>query len=323
VDADRPHTAEADTDRAQAGPLALHIGLPKTATSFLQEVIFQPAADLTYVHREQGEEEQRLAMLLKRLPRFKERKLLKRLPRFKERRLAGVLADLNEALLGVHHKRPPGSSGTTLISDENISVGRLEVWTGEGPSPEQVADRLAALAGSEDLPHRSVSVILGIRRQDQWLGSRYAQSASEFDEFRQSDFDRRMRELCDGELEGPMQWLDYAETRRHLAGALGEENVFIVPMEYLAVAPEEILGRLGSFLGGVELVGLHPPVPEDPSKVRRNVKSVGANTWRLLGGAGSVTLSESLGRELLARFRSSNQELSEEIDIDLGRLGYW
>jgi hypothetical protein len=291
-------------------PLLLHVGLPKTATTFLQRTIFEHTPDLIYVHR-QGPDEKHLGRCLWCCQRVGEEKL------------AATLTETNASIGRIHQKRQT-KARTMLISEESISMGRMEIWDGSGPTPGRVAARTAAFARSGDLPHRSVKVILGVRRQDQWLASRYAQSASEFDQPGEGDFEKRAREICAGGLDASLQWLDYAEARRQLLGALGEESVFIVPMELLGAAPRRLMERMGHFLGGVPLADVYSRAEQNPRMpMRRNAKSTGPNSWKLRRTETSITLSKSTTDVIRERFKDSNEELSEAIGVDLQSLGYW
>jgi hypothetical protein len=276
--------------------LMLHIGLPKTGTTFLQYRIFNRQRELAYIHRP-GSGFWSIENLLKRHPRA-----LPVLSPFIERLIARSVAERD-----------------LLVSNENISINANEAWQGTGPSPARVADRLA------DLGRRvgGVRIVLGIRRQDQWLGSRYAESAKQFAEFGQADFERRIAALCGQQLRGAVEWLDYHATYAALGARLGNDNVLLLPSETVSDEPEAALARLQAFLGCTTFVDVYRRLLADNVGMRRNVLSAGVNRWQMRGREETLTLPDPLMERVLERFAGSNRAVAAASGLDLGRLGYY
>ena len=274
--------------------LILHIGLPKTATTFLQHRVFPHVPNLTYLHRVRGPEAAAVCHDFRKFARA-----------------AAPLA-LGYRLRIAAGLRALAPSGPALVSDENISVLATGFWTGEGADPDRFAGRLGSAGG---LP-RPAKVIIGIRRQDQWLASRYAESSKHFPDFCQADFERRMAALTGAaRLAGPFRWLDYRAVRQAFLAALGPGNVFVLPLERLAAAQDETLEALGDFLGSRDFLRASSnPGAGVPGK-RRNSLSEGENLWRLKRDGTPLMLAPELEAALRARFAVSNRALAAEMAL--------
>ncbi len=272
-----------------SGVLVLHIGLPKTATTYLQHSLFPGAVGLTYVHRTHSDAARDICTDLRGLAHASP--LLWRLSLLRLGRRIGAL----------------GAPGTLLISEENASLAAGGFWRGQGRGPDRLAPRLAALARRLGRPLR---VIVGIRRQDQWLASRYAESSRIFAQFDQADFDRRMTEIAGSDtLPGPLAWLDFAHVADTLGATLGPENVLLVPMERLRRDPSGVRSALAAFIGATDLA----PVPPGPGRRRggrkANQLSRGENLWRMRSDGSALTLVPDVQAALRARFAASNARL--------------
>jgi hypothetical protein len=276
--------------------LVLHIGLPKTATTFLQHKILKRADGLQFIHRITGRRAAGLCLALKRAAAAHDDAEAATY----RRRVTRLLGRLTEP-----------APDCVLVSDENVSVHPADFWTGTGADPKLVARRLRRLGRGLDPPLAGLRVIVGIRRQDQWLGSRYAESAKLFPGFGQADFDRRMRAVAEApELAGPLGWLDFAAMRKTFGRAIGADNLLIVPMERLTEAPRETLAEMGGFLGGIDLVHRYDRAEARGDGLRRNTLSAGENTWRLRSGEDAITLDPGVQAALRARFAAANAALA-------------
>lgn len=278
--------------------LVLHIGLPKTGTTFLQQQVFARAADAGFVHRRQGPEAAALCRSLRRYVRSGRFAAL-----LHRRRIRSELA----ALSG---KSTLPDDRVLLVSDEGISLQPGQFWRSEGPGPRQVAQRIASL-----MPGTGTRVVIGIRRQDQWLASRYAESSKDLIGLDQSDFDRRMHDLARRKvLDGPLAWLDYAAVRQEFSAALGPENLLLVPLEWIGARPEETIRQLEGFCG---------LTPGDAwalkaSRQARNPLSKGPNTWRMRRGGKMLHMDPEIEAALRARFAASNETLAQTLPAAFG-----
>ena len=147
--------------------LCFHIGLPKTATTYLQWSIFPTIARVDLIHQSQGDKRARkfLVDLKNYCTLGRRRNPLKRTLRNWSARRQVLLKD-----------RVPAPR-CTVFTSENISMTPNGVWTGDGPPPAVVAERLAITAEELGVAARHVKIIFGLRSQAPWLASRYAESS--------------------------------------------------------------------------------------------------------------------------------------------------
>ena len=204
-----------------------------------------------------------------------------------------------------------------VVSDENISGRAIRFWKGKGVGPEQLAERLSELRDDVRDVFPTVRVIIGIRRQDQWLASRYAESSTVFQEFDQPDFDRRISELSQKhDFEPAYQWLDFHKVHSVFSTVLGSENLLMLSMERLSVEPEIALAELGSFIGvPMRLVHTYKDLIDENGRVVRNKLSSGSDTWRMRRADSTLHLKKPSQHSILARMADSNRNLEKLIPL--------
>lgn len=272
--------------------VVLHIGLPKTGTTFLQHRVFAQAEGLRLVHRRLTPEWERLCYDLRRYGRCPG--LLA--PFFRHRVASGLRA------------AAPADPGTLLLSDENVGVDAYSLWRDRGPSPERIADRLVPLAEAV-APLGQLRVLIGVRRQDRWLASRYAESSRYFPRFDQIDFDRRMARLHGMRaLPGPWRWADYAHVEQTFTARLGAENVMLLSLEHILARPVLSMRALGNFIG-VKLARASAR-----KRGKRNARTIGEDVWRM-GNNAELRLTADVRDMILERFGPSNAELAARAEL--------
>ncbi|MEO7223538.1 MAG: hypothetical protein ABIY37_13800 [Devosia sp.] len=280
--------------------LLFHIGLPKTATTFVQYRIFQPAVGHRFLHRRAPGDGETVC------------KLVKALIRAEGEEDASLLHDIAQLL------KPYANGTTTIITDEGISLGPVDFWTGEAPTPARVAKGLSSIRAALAGLFPEIRVVIGVRRQDSWLPSRYAQSSKSMKEFGQEDFDRRALEIAAGPLRGPIEWLNYSVVRSLFAAEFGEDNLLIYSMEKLREDPDGVLGELGRFAGNLDFVGYRDQAVASGEPLFENILSVGEDAWKLAGKRGTLTLKPHIRSALIARFAASNEAAGRHIDLRFG-----
>ena len=280
--------------------LCFHIGLPKTATTFLQWEVLPLLTGTTLVHKYQGDARAReyLRAMKVRCQTGTRRAWLKRVWRSwpVRRRL-----------------RAPGG---VLLTSENISMVPDAVWTGVGPGPAEIAARLAAEAADLGVPARRVKILFGLRAQAPWLASRYAESAKHNPDFDQADFARRIAAIADGTAQGaPLGWLDYAHVYDTLADVFGARNLLFLPIETVeTLSATECADRIAAFLE----VPRAPHAPASrPAAARRNALAGAQGVWRLKSGAGTIELTPAMTAAVAARFATANAGLRARTGIAL------
>lgn len=333
--------------------LFLHLGMSKTATTYLQTEVFPELDGLHFFdqprtgHLEGGPFQGMLARAFKRSPAIWERN---------GRQLLTELFDSSSPQVG---------SMDVLISDQSAGPAMWETgpyagpnWERERKDPFFLRAHLEAFAeaianwGFDDL-----CVLLVFRRQDEWIASKYAQRSDRILHASQGHFEERLDYYLDpsrGYLSDGIV-LDYTLLRSHLVRAVGTGNVLMLPYELLESEPTSFLGRILDFLtpgGGGRQDRMSDLVRGDA----KNVRSSSEHTWRLrprtmrdvpipgslphrlsrlvkrsiraisrrLGRRdGSIHLTPAVREKVLAQFASSNRRLERRLPVRLDRYGYF
>ncbi len=322
--------------------LVLHIGLPKTGTTFLQKEFFPRLRSVRFLDKPKSDVvRERPGPAYGILDRcFKRSALL-----WQEYGDV-VLGDLLGATRGEF--RP---DGTVLVSDEGISTA--------GRRPCLLRAHLEQLRRkASEWGFRDVRVICTVRRQDQWLGSHYAQLSHRFRGASQQTFEEFVAAYLDPEIgyyrEGIL--LDYAVLRDHLVGALDEDNVLMLPYELFDGDRSSYLRSVIRFLGDTtSALEEFEREQRTGGGARLNVRSSVPDVWTLrplhsekairlrpervftrLGVANplplrapdlrredSIRLTDALRARILGTYSSANRRLAADLGFDLGQYGYY
>lgn len=292
--------------------LYLHIGLPKTASTFLQHGLFRNLSGLrTAIMPEdrlfaEPDNDRLLSSIFVRSDTIWEQQG----------------ETLLKALFGPDWQDDPRD---LLLSDE--AIGRSASRQG------LMGAHLVALRRALD--ERGVSrirILCFMRRQDRWLGSHYAQISDRRPKAGQSDFEAMIGELADP-WRGRYQFgalLDYAATLATLSGAIGRDSVTIAPMEWFQEDRSALVSALAHWL---EVKANSLDVLSDQAA---NARSSGAARWALRPASHGqkllwamtrrpkqIMLTPDLSDLILTVYRATNETLAKETDIDLNSLGYF
>jgi len=253
----------------------LHIGLPKTATTYLQTVVFPALDHLTYIDRLIPSKIEphpfQVALAYFKNPSVED-----------PRRLAKLCAMLDQL--------EDSTSKDIFLACENYSVGRMAFWTEGAPSPEIFAQKLQRLMDAR--PHLTIKIIFGIRQPDQWFASRYAQSGRGLEVADQADFDARIEKFCGGELTGAQRWIIKGEAEAQIRAVIGAENLFTFQMEDLFADLKTGLEELATFLSHRDAGGFVEHLSQsDAFSKKKNDKATDKNQWKILGKPGHIHLS--------------------------------
>jgi hypothetical protein len=304
--------------------LILHIGYHRTGTKTLQRIVFPQLKRVAYFCRHSRPESATAASRqITRSFRFSPEIWRRRGEEF----FWELRADMAER----------GFDGAALVSAESMSEPFIfHVNRGlKIRDPFLLAAHLhecgeaARKSGFERL-----KVIMGIRRQEQYLASYYAKTAHGIQGSGQDDFESQTLEIIDPNkrffIDGI--WLDYQAVRGLIAGAVGEERILILPIEQLEFEPATYLSGLSLFVG--------EPLNEDSQKViRTNSRSIARDAWQMnlgqdakrnpflrlrrrLAGTAEIHLTTKLKERILATYRNSNERLASDVKLDLERYGY-
>lgn len=325
--------------------LCLHIGMSKTATTWLQKNIFPPLYGRSFRDNPRssllqgGRLQGALARAFRRSPEVWPR-------------MGSLL--LKELSGEPEHGNATGRDDI-LVSDQSAGPRLFEWgdyigshWERERMDPSMLSAHLRAMRKVALADGFSaLKVILIIRRQDQWLASKYAQRSDRIYGASQRDFEERIHYYLD-EHEGYYSdgvILDYLTLWKALVEALGTQHVLMLPYEFLLVDPEGFLRRIVDFHAaqgdGVLLERLAASLPI-------NVRSSAPDSWRLRSPQRRVLL-RTLGnprasfhlswtsamrkrriilapwtkKKILDTYRDSNCEVGQRIGHDLREFGYF
>lgn len=324
--------------------LVLHIGMPKTATTFLQRKIFPKWNGENVSFLPKGEIQRRL----------------------KGGEFDGFRVGRG---LSVGFARSPlfwedcGDSFFRAILSDDLVPDKSVVLSFEGiTDPNFFATPSLNMPRKDpyllklhlervvDISHRlgvdKVKVILTFRRQAPWLGSLYAQQSDRVFSAGQKDFEAKVDYLLDQRYGYHIYgvWMNYFRIWQLLSGVVGGENVLFLPQEMLTAQQKDFVERCSSFVGysgeEIQLDGVQP---------RDNKRSVSENSWKLRpyslqensafaqGGVKNrilrklkiprvfnkeVTVTRELNERINLKFAHENSLLSHGLGINLADYGF-
>jgi len=281
--------------------LALHIGLTKTASTFLQEEIFSKHPEIVY--------------LGKRVPPTPNRqwcKPLLRALRSKDgpQRYQALFEDLS--------LRIKGDQEVLLASSEDFIPQPRNKFARWGIADyELFIHNLGELRRAwEQAGGSKLRIVVVIRRQDTWLASHYLQAVNKLKNFAmvepsQRHFTQCVRHLINSEFHDA-PFLFYDQLLEDLAGMVDEENLHVAVFEDLR---EDAHGYFGKMFDFLEVESFDYELREvRPSKTEDDL--AWSNEFL------SIRLSERQSRRILRKFRRSNRRTSNLIGADLKKHGY-
>lgn len=278
--------------------LTLHVGLPKTGTSYLQTEVF-PEFGVPYIHKRHGATSKFLISFLHR---------------FFHATDAIEDADLNSAKSILHDKANAGSH--MLLSDENISVTIGGVWKRGRITTDRFKRRLEELIKILAAIGIDCQLMICVRRQDEWLISRYAESAKNFPEFSAEHFDEFIRsnhivELAEASL------MNFARFFEAMDGIEILKDFQFFVYEDFEVQPAKFIDAMSWFTTGQKLEY------EKVKPGRRNVSRSAANIWMLKGETdGAVELTTERSGLIMQHFYASNVLFANLSNLDVSKYGY-
>ncbi|GFE64896.1 hypothetical protein [Litoreibacter roseus] len=308
---------------SEGGTLFLHIGMPKTGSTFLQDHIF-PKLDHLHVRAVPH-----TALFNERGDKAIERRLMG----CALRRAASIWSaagdQMFEELLGNRMdwlKKPRD----LLISDE--AIGRA------ARRPGTLAIHLAALAEhARKWGFQKVKVLMVIRRQDTWLASHYAQISNRVTAANQGGFEQMVARTLDPRIDrcGFGMVIDYAALQAAILRELGNASLTVLPHEAMRADKGATLRNI--------LIWLRTPsemveaLTQHAEGSRANVRQaetgvwalrpyqlgkINAPSWAMPGRGKTIRLTSTLSAAILESYSAGNALLARSIPADLQKWGY-
>lgn len=307
--------------------LIFHLGLTKTASSFLQRRVFNGKIN-TCTRAIEWDHDREIAKDFEQFF-FKSPPESWRQKQVMERYLPLDMSDNSE---------------NVLISHESLCEHPFTAQAGKYmPHPSTLGDSLGVIA--ESWSHGSTKAFFLFRRQDHWLPSSYAQNARRFNNPGQMDFERRVDHIL--ESERSFKLLDYSFIYDTLVSQLGDENVLAIPYE--AFSEHDTWGKIREFTA-IDYLGRDMNLRERTVNVKRDASGAGwrpsSQRYGRLRAAASrfvgqrtkkaiktvapnliqqrpIIMPDTVEKKVMDAYREGNRRMGARIGVDLSEYGYY
>jgi hypothetical protein len=343
------------TGRTSDAPVFfMHLGMSKTATTYLQADVFPKLPFLTFLDQPRTE--------ILRGGRYQGlfARAFRRSPALWAEQGEALFAELFGASFDRRNARD------VLISDQSAGPAMWETgpyagdrWERERNDPFTLRAHLEAMREHAlRFGFAEVRVLLLFRRQDEWIASKYAQRSDRILPASQQHFEERVAYYLDparGYYKDGIV-LDYSMLHEQLTQAVGHDKVLMLPYELLLNAPNTFFERLLDFLDAEERFP-RDRLSDLMTTTERNVRSRSDRTWALrprtmqdlpfsallthrfvkqlaqplVNQAAHVfgtrrekviTLTPELRKRIIERYEDSNRQLDKTNKYDLKKYGY-
>lgn len=238
---------------------------------------------------------------------------------------------------------------SVLISDEAVTrLNHFNIKRMPGAFNRQEIENNFRLftKAAQRIGFKRTKILLIIRRQDILLASSYAQLSRKIAGASQKDFEKRIYRLIrnDSNPEKTTFYsVDYKSFCQSIVRSLPEENLTVIPLEQISYDFPGFINKLMNFLEVEESCHAF-------SKFPVNSRSAGENKWDLrplllfkssqvlkssriyfemtvprylMGREKYIELTQELSSEIMQHYADSNKKLSEMLNVDLCKFGYW
>ncbi len=320
-----------------------HIGLHKTATTFLQKKVFPECNSLFFIKRNE------LRLINKEGP-FKGWKISRDFEMGFARSPEFWLDYGDQLIQAAIPEHILSKNQNVLISSEGITGARIFLRNTD-PMIDPFSPvndphllifhfrnlrKIIAKYGFDN-----IKIILTIRRQDYWFASNYSQFSHLIPRASQLDFETQVEHMINPEFRYYWEgiWGNYKLIRDCVLEITGKGNYLILPHELLVENPSDYLHRLADFVDDDGVINSSIDV--------LNKNSTGENEWRTkkrmyyfkpysffdkydtrvisfgFGKENSIVLSPHISNKVIAFFKSKNQQLDQDENLNLNKYGYY
>lgn len=322
----------------------LHVGLHKTATTYLQDKVFPLVENTFYRHRDEMRK-------INRTGRFKGWRIdrdfeiaFSRSPAFWD----DFGEELLESTLSIKTLQ---SNQNILVSSEGMAGARIflrnidpivDPFTHVN-DPYLFSQHLSCFKKLiNNYGFTNLKVILTIRRQDQWFASNYAQYSHIIPNSSQQDFEKQVSHMLDPKYRYYWEgiWANYLLVCNCIERSIGK-NLLILPIEELSNKPERYFSRLSTFLDEPRIRTVNP------KQINKNKTSLAPNVWKIkdrefyirpfkyidkysrttfklkIPNFKKINLTNEFRFLIKSRFRTTNRELDGRGDLSLNNYGYY
>ena len=323
----------------------LHIGLHKTASSFLQQYTFPSCKETHYIDRNEFRKRNSDGPFKSWLLNRDFEMGFSRSPEFWNVYGSALIKNAIP-------KDVLDSNINVLGSSEGITNARVFVRNDDPfftpfthmNDPSMLTTHLNNFkAQISEFGFDSLKVILAIRKQDTWLASNYAEFSHLIRFASQSDFEKQVDHLIDPKMRYYWEgvWLNFQYIRDCIVNSVGKDNLAILPQEFLAKSPELYLEKLSRFIDDKGIL-------QSPKTIyEKNKNRTDINKWKLkprnyyirplslfnkytnrivkfkTPRTNYIEITNQLSNKILAPFISSNKILDKYENLNLKEYGYY
>lgn len=261
-----------------------HIGYPKTATTFLQHKVFRKTHDVRFIHRAT---EPTLT-----------KKIVSAARDVNLDRRSGLLSDIASGFKEFDRE--------IIFSNENVLVTSRTLWeVAPSITPVIIARNIGILVKYLETEGFSCKVLLTVRRQDEWLAARFAQSGFDMGMTSQDDFERWVDGVINKNYENLGAWVDYSYVIGLLNQYVGAHRVFYLTQESLASNSSVWAERLEDLSRSKQIRSVFAAAHAE-GRVVKSLKA-GDSSWKLRDSDQFIELKESLKIAIMNVYAHSNQ----------------
>lgn len=231
----------------------------------------------------------------------------------------GVAAEVVDFLRGKRHALSHGAGQFldrefAFVSHEDMSFGGHGLLWNKNfrLTPGRM---IGGLLDLEACIGRPVSILVTLRRQDQWLASAYSEAGHALDNPSQADFERRVSELL--EVDSAQRWwFEYDRLTNKMRSAFGEDRVHVLLQEDLEGAPELWEEKFA------ELLPTDAVIPDLSSLKKRNTQHAEGHSWSIRKTDRKIELRPGLANTIMSSFEENNRRFSSGIGRSVDDEGY-